>query len=188
MNYTTISVQESLNRILTERKASIEEMLEIFDELEPATLELMTGRWNGFEIETGHFLDGLLGPSGWYGKLFASPEEVHPLLFYTKNKTGLYSVNPSLVPLRPNLPKFEGVGFIMRLIKPFVKTKKAHARMRMIEFRGKVTGTMVYDKLAIMDHFAKIDDNTLLGVMDLKGRDYYPFVLERDNTDYKLEF
>jgi hypothetical protein len=49
----------------------------------------MTGRWRGFEIRTGHRLDGLLEPSGWYGKLFESVEAVHPLLFYGAQKKSL---------------------------------------------------------------------------------------------------
>jgi len=163
--------------------------MRIFDQLQPATLELMTGRWKGFEINTGHQMDGLLGPSGWYGKLFLNPEEVHPLLFYTNNKTEIYSFNPKFLPLNLKLPKSKILGNIISLLKPVLKTKKSKARMRMVEYRGKVTGTMVYDEKAIMDHFAKIDDNTMLGVMDLKGDSQpYVFVLERDNTEFKLNF
>lgn len=176
-----------LNTILQEKKASIEDIFTIYENLEPATLAFMKGRWKGFEIETGNKLEGLLTLTGWYGKLFISPEEVHPLLFYTKRKTALYAVNPNLIPLSMEFPKFKVLSTIMALAKPFLQTKKSMARMRMIEYRGKITGTMVYDKKAIMDHFAKIDDNTMLGMMDLKGDSSpYVFVLERDDTDYTI--
>lgn len=60
--------------------------------------------------------------------------------------------------------------------------------MRMIEYRGKLTGTMVYDAKAICDHFARIDNHTMLGVMDLKGSpNPYFFVLERDTQNWNLE-
>jgi len=40
---------------------------------------------------------------------------------------------------------------------------------------------MIYDHLPIMDLFRKVDDNTLLGVMDLKGMQQpFFFVLYRD--------
>lgn len=54
--------------------------------------------------------------------------------------------------------------------------------MRMIKYRGNFTGTMVYDQKGIMDHFAKIDENTMLGVMEMKGaKNPYFYVLERDS-------
>jgi hypothetical protein len=39
----------------------------------------------------------------------------------------------------------------------------------MIEFRGVVGACMIYDRLAVIDVFRRINDNTLLCVMDLKG-------------------
>lgn len=175
-------------QLLQARQAQPEEALQVFDSLPPATLDLMTGQWKGFEIKTGHRIDGLLDLSGWYGKLFQSPEEVHPLLFYNGRKTGLFAVNPLLIPLKWPIPKIRALGIMRIILRPFVATRSSKARLRMIEYRGKVTGTMVYDHKAIMDHFAKIDDNTLLGVMDMKGDGEYPyfFVLERDETEYPL--
>jgi hypothetical protein len=54
----------------------------------------------------------------------------------------------------------------------------------MVEFRGESTATMVYDGRPVLDHFKRVDEGTLLGVMNGKGvlddgRHYY-FVLERD--------
>jgi Domain of unknown function (DUF4334) len=39
----------------------------------------------------------------------------------------------------------------------------------MEEFRGEVVGTMVYDGRPVHDHFKKIDDNAMLGIMNGKG-------------------
>lgn len=42
---------------------------------------------------------------------------------------------------------------------------------------------MVYDQLAIIDVFRKVDDKTLLGVMDMKGMEQaFFFVLRRDQS------
>ena len=42
---------------------------------------------------------------------------------------------------------------------------------------------MVYDGQAVLDHFKKVDENTLMGVMDGKSfrarNDYFYFLLER---------
>ena len=64
------------------------------------------------------------------------------------------------------------------------------ARLRMVEYRNRVTATMCYDKKAILDHFAIIDENRVMGVMDLKGvPEPYVFILERDgDRDLKQNF
>lgn len=181
-----------LNELLTNKIGDISDVLRVYDQLGPVSLDFMIGRWKGSEIATGHALDGMLVPSGWYGKMFISPEEVHPLVFFTKNKTHLYSVNPKYLPLDLNVPKNKVLGVLMALSKHFVQTKKSSARLRMIEYRGRVTATMAYDAKPINDHFVKIDDHTVLGVMDKKGdsRHFpYAFVLERDDkTNFDLNF
>ncbi|WP_462249649.1 DUF4334 domain-containing protein [Ekhidna sp.] len=177
----------TIQDLLKEKKATPEEGLEVFDQLPPVTLDFMLGQWKGYELNTGHPMEGLLDASGWYGKLFVNTEQVHPLLMYSLNKKRVFPINPSYIPLGIPLPKSKIAKVIIALFKPILKTKKAKARMRMIKYRGKVTGTMAYDSKGIFDHFAKIDENSMLGVMDLKGASQpYFFVLTRD-TQPKLE-
>ncbi len=180
-----------LNELFTNKEGDIADVLRVYDQLEPVSLDFMKGRWKGYEIVTGHSLDGMLIPSGWYGKLFISPEEVHPLVFFAKNKTQLYSVNPKHMSLDLKVPK-KNLGLIMALAKPFVKTKASSARLRMIEYRGRATATMAYDAKPINDHFVKVDENTILGLMDKKGDSPnfpYAFVLERDNdSNFDIKF
>ncbi|HKK74664.1 MAG TPA: DUF4334 domain-containing protein [Saprospiraceae bacterium] len=177
-----------ITQLLEQRKASVEEALTIFDRLEPVSLAFMRGQWSGFEILTGHPIDGLLEPSGWYGKLFADPENVHPLLIYSLDRKSLFAINPFFIPLGINFPKTQILRYFMAILKPILKTKKSKARMRMVEYRGKLTGTMIYDGKAICDHFAKIDEDRMLGVMDLKGAAApYFFVLEREERKWQLE-
>ena len=178
-----------IEEILSRREASPDDALRCFDSLPPTDLEFMLGRWRGFEIRTGHLLDGLLEPTGWYGKLFESADAVHPLLFYGAGRTSLYAVDPKLVPLTMPLPRSGALGTMMALARPFLETRSSKARMRMIEFRGRSTGTMAYDNKPIFDHFARIDDRRMLGIMDLKGvAGPYAFWLERDDTPFEMEF
>lgn len=53
------------------------------------------------------------------------------------------------------------------------------ASLRMIEYRGVVTATMVYDRFPVFDHFRKVDGDTVLGVMDRKGSKPLYFYLRR---------
>ncbi len=45
------------------------------------------------------------------------------------------------------------------------------ATLRMVEYRGVVTATMVYDKHPIFDSFRAVDADTVMGAMDRKGED-----------------
>lgn len=172
----------TVSSIITARTATTTAALQLFDASPAVGLDFMIGRWKGFEVRTGHPMDGLLDITGWYGKDFISAEEVHPLLFKRING-GVYSVNPRLLPMNLPVPRIKLLGWLMWIISPLIQTKKGKARMRMVEYRGKVTACMVYDHKAIIDAFAKINDHTLIGVMDYKGdKQPYIFVLERVNS------
>lgn len=160
------------------------EALELYDTLDVVNLDLMLGRWHGAEFPTHHRMDGILEAYGWYGKEFHSANEVDPLLFQHGNK--LVKMNPERIPLSLltanfELPKSALVGRCFSLLIPKIQTQDFKARMRMTEFRGKVSATMIYNGLPINDVFRKIDDNTLLGLMDLIGmKQPFFFVLHRD--------
>lgn len=163
------------------------EALEFFDSLEAVESDFMKGLWKGSEMPSGHPMDGLLTLVPWYGKRFVNAENVHPLVMIDKQKR-LYSVNPDL------LLKFAEMSVKLKMrsemknahiFDGFLKiftTKKSKARLREVKFRGVMTAAMIYDNLKIIDIFRKVDENTVLGVMDFKGRmheTYYFFVLRR---------
>jgi hypothetical protein len=61
-------------------------------------------------------------------------------------------------------------------------TRKPKARLRSLEHRGVVTAAMVYDALPIIYVFRRVDADTLLGLMDLRGLPApFFFLLERDD-------
>ncbi|WP_225727402.1 MULTISPECIES: DUF4334 domain-containing protein [unclassified Nocardia] len=157
----------------------------LFDRL-PAALvtEVTSGRWQGEEFDTGHPFAGALAASGWYGKQFDGPEDVHPLLF--ADETGaIFAVDPRRVPMRLAgvLPR-SGMRLVrrsLRYLAPALRTTTPKARLRDIEYRGTVSAAMIYDHLPVIDHFRKVDPDTLLGIMDMRGmREPYFFVLRRE--------
>lgn len=171
-----------------ERGATAEEALSFFDSLPPMAAIGMTGFWRGGGLRTGHPLDGMLEMFGWRGKRFDGPEAVHPLIF---GKPGaLFSVNPSLAPLGLVLRygrfiRSTAVAPIARATLGFLRTDKPKARLRMTEFRGVTTATMIYDSLPINDVFRSVDAGTALGLMDRRGDEapgYFYFVLRREGA------
>lgn len=132
------------------------ELDEFWAELAPATIDGMLGEWKGGEFQTGHKMNGQLEKAGWHGKTFKSVRDVQPL-----------------VCLDADGNKFSNV-----------EMGKGEASLWLEDFRGEVTATMVYDGQPVHDHFKKIDDDAVMGIMNGKGvRDngkYYYFYLERE--------
>jgi hypothetical protein len=153
--------------------ATTEEALAFFDSLPAVGIEEMIGAWAGGEIPTGHPVNGLLGPLGWHGKRFDSADEVHPLVM-DRPDGGRYSLNPGLIPVATMLRYRAVLGNprllrVVRRLGPALGTRGPKARLRMVEYRGLVSATMCYDALPIHDVFRKIDEDTVLGAMDLRG-------------------
>ncbi|MCQ1995664.1 DUF4334 domain-containing protein [Arthrobacter sp. zg-Y1171] len=159
--------------------------LEFFDALPPLQAPELYGSWRGTEIPTGHRLDGLLKPLGWHGKRFDGDEEVFPLVF-ARGGGGVFNVNPALVPLSavlrfgPLLRKPELLAQIRPALR-LARTRRPGARLRMTEYRGVSSATMIYDALPVLDVFRRVDAETVLGAMDLRGPGApFFFALHRD--------
>ncbi|GAB6903015.1 DUF4334 domain-containing protein [Kineosporia succinea] len=170
-----------------EPATTVERALAYFDTLQPVTVEQMIGSWRGNGLVTGHPFDGQLEGLGWWGKQFVNPEEVHPLVM--DGPHGPFSLNPSLVPLEldlryPTLFRRTGVQRVMRRALPLLRTKRPAARLRMAEYRGVVSATMVYDTKPVNDHFRRVDARTVLGAMDQRNAVVpYLFVLRREDIN-----
>lgn len=160
-----------------------EQACALFDDLPVVVAEEITGRWKGSELPTGHPFDGLLTASGWYGKQFDGPEAVHPLLFSGGGQ--VFAVDPRKLPLglagRVPLSLIAVGGKLINVLEPVLRTTQPRARLRNLLYRGKTSAAMIYDHVPIIDVFRRVDDQTLLGVMDQRDVDQpYFFVLQRD--------
>ena len=122
--------------------------------LKPATIDGMIGEWKGDGFNTGHKLNDALKEARWFGKTFNSAADGKPLIC-----------------LDADGKKFSNV-----------ELGNGEASLWLEEFRGEVTATMVYDGQPTHDHFKRIDDNAVMGIMNgkfaLKGGRYYYFYLE----------
>jgi hypothetical protein len=143
---------------LRARRATHTDLRAFFDALEPVTVTAMLGLWRGGAWRTGTRFDGLLEQLGWYGKQFRGPNAVDALLF-TRPTTVLGWLNRAIIwPLR--LPGHRGL----------FRHPLGRARLREVRFGGRVSAAMVYDWLPIIDHFRRVDDRVVMGLMDLRGR------------------
>ena len=145
-------------------------------------VDFMMGRWKGKGFHTNHPMDGLLETIGWYGKEFVSTDCVHPLLFSDGNN--IFKVDPNPIAMNLGLsvtiPKNDALKPHYSSMSKILKTEKSKARVSMMEYRGKISATMIYEYLPINDIFRKVDENIVLGLMDFKGMEKpFFFVLNR---------
>jgi len=144
----------------------------------------LLGRWRGRELGTGHPMDGRLVASGWYGKQFDDLDHVHPLLVAAPDGE-VFPVEPRWVPLglvdKVSPAALRRGRQALGVLKPVLRARKHRARLCEVRHRGVVTAAMVYDHLPIIDVFRRVDDRTVLGVMDLRRIPQpYFFILQRD--------
>ena len=166
-----------------------EAALGFFDALEAGEPDFMLGTWTGEGWPSGHALDGALEAFGWQGKRFETAEAVHPLLFRARGGH-IVTLSPARVapglPLLlrwPRLMKSAAVVRLFRAALPLLATRHSQGRLRMLRHRGRTTATLVYDRLPILDVFRRIDGDTVMGLMDLKGMAQpFFFLLRRELT------
>lgn len=131
------------------------ELDDFWASLEPASIAFMIGEWKSGEFDTGHRASGFMKRLNWFGKTFHSASDAKPL-----------------VCLDADGNKFSNT-----------EAMNGEASLWMEEFRGEITASMVYDGKPVHDHFKKIDDNAVVGIMNGKGAvvdgRYLYFYLER---------
>lgn len=168
--------------------ATADEAAALFEALAPCGESVLRGRWAGHEVRTGHPLDGMLANVSWYGKQFDGPTRVHPLLVAGRDGNP-FPLNPDLVPMLtirrpPPVPRTVTAmaPTLMSALRPAARARRHGAHLTMRNLGGFDTAAMVYDTRPIVDVFKKVDDDTVLGLMEYPGmpRPYF-FVLQRDS-------
>ncbi|WP_409484619.1 DUF4334 domain-containing protein [Arsenicicoccus dermatophilus] len=166
-----------------EQPLTPEQALQRYDALPPVTLPEVLGRWRGSEVRTGHPLNGALTRLGWWGKDLRSAEDVHPLLW--GGRDDLWELDPLRlpVPVAQALPwtlRLPLAPTALRLARPLLATTRPRARLRPVEHRGVVSTAIAYDHQPIVDHLRRVDEDILLGLMDLRGSQPLYFLLHRE--------
>lgn len=153
-----MTVRERFDTLRTAASASPADLDDLWTDLTVLTVEEMLGAWRGGDFATGHPASGLLDKIGWHGKRFDSPLDGHPLI--CRGDDGALYSNTAAA----------GGGY---------------SSLWEVGFRGESTATMVYDAMAVFDHFKRVDDSTVMGIMNGKleavfgTADHYYFWLER---------
>jgi hypothetical protein len=117
------------------QRPSQESLDELFAEAEPVDMEFLIGEWDGYAFGTDLPEERLLASINWVGKAFRSATDVDPIVCLDEGGAR------------------------------YRNDVAGSAHIEMLEFRGSMTATMVYDSGEMQDHFRKVDTATLLGAM-----------------------
>lgn len=137
---------------LIKRKGEIakEKLDEFFATLEPVKTEEMTGKWRGGYFPTGNKWEWLVKDYVLF-KWYGKE-------FFVNNRVKVFIV--SFLGMKFNLPLCTAV-------------------LRASSFKGKISGSIDYDHFPIVDYFRKIDEDTIMGIMEVKGKTQTYFYLKR---------
>jgi len=140
--------------------ADVGDLDALWADLPPVSVTEILGAWRGGDFDTGHLASTVLTQVGWHGKRFDTPLDAKPMI--CRGQDG-------------------------ELFSHLKAGGGGEASLWPVEFRGETTATMVYDKMPVFDHFKKVDDDTLMGIMNGKLEaafgvaDLYYFWLERED-------
>jgi Domain of unknown function (DUF4334)/GXWXG protein len=135
-----VGAGELLTAIQTGEPVGDEALQRLFDRLDGVDIEFMLGTWRGGVFHYDHPFGQQLQAISWYGKRFRGVDDVEPLLVNAEGGV---------------VESFERFGL---------------ARLRELRFRGTVSAAMLYDKRPLIDHFRRVDDDTVIGLADEKGK------------------
>lgn len=112
--------------------------------------------------------------AGWFGMRLPDDDNVDTLL-YRNGDGGLFATDPAAVAtsIAEDVPDVTAIRSLVEATNPV-------ACMRMVEYRGTLSAAVVYKRQPIIDYLRRIDDNTVLGAVELTGpRLTKHFVLSR---------
>ncbi|MFS3127879.1 DUF4334 domain-containing protein [Nocardioides sp. Bht2] len=152
-------ITDRFTRLRDAASVRTDELDDLWDQLATVAVPEILGHWRGGDFATGHPVSTVLEKARWHGKWFDTALDVTPIV--CRDADGALYANE----------KAAGGGA---------------ASLWEVAFRGEVTATMVYDKVPVFDHFKRVDETTLMGIMNGKLEstygitDLYYFWLERD--------
>jgi hypothetical protein len=137
-----MSAETKFRELLDASQVTIDELFVFYDSLPATTIPFMLGDWEGGVFRTGHEGETQLLAFRWVGKRFHNENDVDPIVVC--NDQGDREASPIM----------------------------GKASLRLVEHRGLLTATMIYDKHPIFDHFREIGGDRVLGIMERKGDDF----------------
>ncbi|MCP4051193.1 MAG: DUF4334 domain-containing protein [bacterium] len=144
---------DNFKHIMDESGAlSCKKLDQLFKDLQPITIEEMAGEWEvGFLFTEG------------------TGSKFETFLRYLPN------FNIHKIFLSKNSVK----AIVLSLLGFKISIPATTAILEVINYRNKVSPAMIYNYLPMIDYFRKVDDQTVMGIMEIKGKTSVYFYLKK---------
>ena len=135
-----VTLEDRFRQLLDgDEPPSVGDLAALYDASEPIDFAFLLGEWNGGTFGHGHPLEPYLASIGWAGKAFRAPDDVDPIVCFAENGDRV------------------------------ANAAAGTAHLELCVDRGSQTVSMVYDSRPMRDHFRRISDRIVVGVMEEEG-------------------
>ncbi|KAF2135760.1 uncharacterized protein K452DRAFT_238736, partial [Aplosporella prunicola CBS 121167] len=121
------------------------ELLDLVDSLPALNPMELLGEWSAGSFNTRHPAHGWLRSINWVGITFRSVDDVEPIVVAAQTRDG------------------PGKGHRRKWLDEWGNAEVIEAK-----YRGVVSAAMVCDNHPVVNHFRKVTDNVVLGIMSAK--------------------
>lgn len=139
-----------------------DDMALAFDTLGPVSIDMLRGSWKVDPSYAETPGGRMLIESGWWGARFTDTETVDPLLF--PGRDGLFAAD-----LLSVLTLMSTGARDVAARRSEVETATPIGRVRMVEYRGVLTATLIYDQAPVLDYFRAVDGDTVIAAVEGRG-------------------
>jgi hypothetical protein len=146
-----------------------------FQSLKPVEPVEMIGLWKGAGVPSGHPLDGVLENLRWFGKRFHPDMRADALLFQW-HPGRLVAIDPRFIPIGLAI-KLAPLGratiarSLFSYIQKAFRARGTTAALEVRTFEQVTSAAMIYTEQPIVDHFRRVSDDTLAGMMCVRDDD-----------------
>ncbi len=145
----------ALEEIISQkREASCKELDELFAGLGPVTADEIMGEWRV----------GFLFTKEGTGSKWETLVRHSPVRLYGKRFLNMNNVK----------------AWVFRVLGIKFGFPGTSAVLRKMEFRNKISVSMIYNHLPLIDHFRKLNEKIILGIMETRGKLCVYFYLYKD--------
>ncbi len=159
----------NIKRMCRDGSLTQADMAVTFDTLNPVSIDMLIGTWK-VDPSYAETLGGkMLIESGWWGARFVDAETVDPLLYPKPDGNGVFAADlPSVLAVLSTGERDISAR------RNEVETSAPIGRLRMVEYRGVLTATLVYDQVPVLDYLRAIDSGTIVAAVEHRGLVHHP--------------
>lgn len=154
----------NIKRLCRDGSVTQADLAVAFDTLNPVSIDMLVGTWKVDPSYADTPGGKMLVESGWWGARFVDIETVDPLLYPRPDGNGVFAADLLAV-----LAVLSTGERDISARRDEVETSTPIGRIRMVEYHGVLTATLVYDQVPVLDYLRAVDGDTIVAAVEHRG-------------------